>query len=67
MEPGSSADLAGLKPGDRVVEVNGENVENETHHQVSDGSINTFEKSEVCACVVERSQERNINSLRRKQ
>uniref|UniRef100_A0A3Q0RVS5 Na(+)/H(+) exchange regulatory cofactor NHE-RF n=1 Tax=Amphilophus citrinellus TaxID=61819 RepID=A0A3Q0RVS5_AMPCI len=34
VEPGSSADLAGLRPGDRVVEVNGENVENETHHQV---------------------------------
>lgn len=39
VEPGSSADLAGLRPGDRVVEVNGENVENETHHQVSDGSV----------------------------
>ncbi|KAM9363333.1 Na(+)/H(+) exchange regulatory cofactor NHE-RF2 [Symphorus nematophorus] len=34
VEPGSSADLGGLRPGDRVVEVNGENVENETHHQV---------------------------------
>uniref|UniRef100_A0A3B4ETU0 Na(+)/H(+) exchange regulatory cofactor NHE-RF n=1 Tax=Pundamilia nyererei TaxID=303518 RepID=A0A3B4ETU0_9CICH len=34
VEPGSSADLAGLRPGDRLVEVNGENVENETHHQV---------------------------------
>lgn len=34
VEPGSSADLAGLKPGDRVVEVNGQNVENESHHQV---------------------------------
>ncbi|KAG7223782.1 hypothetical protein INR49_026465 [Caranx melampygus] len=34
VEPGSSADLAGLRPGDRVVEVNGENVENEAHHQV---------------------------------
>ncbi|KAG8015184.1 Na(+)/H(+) exchange regulatory cofactor NHE-RF2 [Nibea albiflora] len=34
VEPGSSADMAGLRPGDRVVEVNGENVENETHHQV---------------------------------
>lgn len=45
VEPGSSADLAGLRPGDRVVEVNGENVENETHHQVSDGSINKFEKN----------------------
>lgn len=35
VEPGSSADLAGLRAGDRLVEVNGENVENETHHQVS--------------------------------
>ncbi|KAI3352900.1 hypothetical protein L3Q82_019469 [Scortum barcoo] len=34
VEPGSSADLGGLRPGDRVVEVNGENVESETHHQV---------------------------------
>ncbi|XP_071361401.1 Na(+)/H(+) exchange regulatory cofactor NHE-RF2 [Trachinotus anak] len=34
VEPGSSADLAGLRPGDRLVEVNGENVENEAHHQV---------------------------------
>lgn len=39
VEPGSSADMAGLRPGDRVVEVNGENVENETHQQVSHGSI----------------------------
>ncbi|XP_051940967.1 Na(+)/H(+) exchange regulatory cofactor NHE-RF2 [Hippocampus zosterae] len=34
VEPGSSADQAGLKPGDRLVEVNGENVENDNHHQV---------------------------------
>lgn len=34
VEPGSCADLAGLRAGDRVVEVNGENVENETHHEV---------------------------------
>lgn len=37
VEPGSSADMAGLRPGDRVVEVNGENVEHEAHHQVSGG------------------------------
>nr|XP_061844141.1 Na(+)/H(+) exchange regulatory cofactor NHE-RF2-like [Nerophis lumbriciformis] len=34
VEAGSSAELAGLKPGDRVVEVNGENVEKESHLQV---------------------------------
>lgn len=34
VELGSSADLAGLRPGDRVVEVNGENVEQESHQHV---------------------------------
>ncbi|XP_041062412.1 Na(+)/H(+) exchange regulatory cofactor NHE-RF2 [Carcharodon carcharias] len=34
VEPGSAAEAAGLCAGDRVVEVNGENVEKETHSQV---------------------------------
>lgn len=34
VEPGSPAEKAGLLAGDRLVEVNGENVEKETHQQV---------------------------------
>uniref|UniRef100_A0A8C6P9Y7 Na(+)/H(+) exchange regulatory cofactor NHE-RF n=1 Tax=Nothobranchius furzeri TaxID=105023 RepID=A0A8C6P9Y7_NOTFU len=34
VEPGSTAELAGLRAGDRLVEVNGENVESETHQKV---------------------------------
>lgn len=67
VEPGSSADLAGLRPGDRVVEVNGENVENESHHQVSDNSINKFEKeNKEPSCGREKPTEAH-NSLRYKQ
>ena len=35
VEPGSPADVAGLRDGDRVVEVNGENVSNENFSQVT--------------------------------
>lgn len=34
VEPGSPAEAAGLQAGDRLVAVNGVNVERETHHQV---------------------------------
>lgn len=34
VEAGSPAEAAGLRAGDRLVAVNGVNVERETHHQV---------------------------------
>lgn len=37
VELGSPAEASGLRAGDRVVAVNGVNVDKETHHQVSTG------------------------------
>ena len=35
VEAGTAAEVSGLRAGDRVIQVNGENVEKETHHKVS--------------------------------
>lgn len=40
VEAGSPAESAGLRAGDRVVAVNGVNVEKETHHQVQGLYVN---------------------------
>lgn len=49
VENGSPAEASGLRAGDRVVAVNGVNVQRETHHQVSGNYYNCF-FGFVCFC-----------------
>jgi len=39
VDAGSPAEQSGLRPDDRVIEVNGVNIERETHQQVVDASL----------------------------
>ncbi|XP_038275291.1 Na(+)/H(+) exchange regulatory cofactor NHE-RF2 isoform X3 [Dermochelys coriacea] len=61
VEPGSPAEAAALRAGDRVVEVNGVNVEKETHHQVVQ-RIKAVD-SETRLLVVDKETDESLCSL----
>lgn len=61
VEPGSPAEASGLRAGDRVVAVNGVNVEKETHHQVVQ-RIKAVE-NETRLLVVDPETSENLRSL----
>ncbi|XP_059203136.1 Na(+)/H(+) exchange regulatory cofactor NHE-RF2 [Centropristis striata] len=62
VEPGSPAEASGLRAGDRVVAVNGVNVEKETHHQVVQ-RIKAMD-NETRLLVVDNETHESLRSLR---
>ncbi|TWW69908.1 Na(+)/H(+) exchange regulatory cofactor NHE-RF2 [Takifugu rubripes] len=62
VEPGSPAEASGLRAGDRLVAVNGVNVEKETHHQVVQ-RIKAVD-NETRLLVVDPETQESLRSLR---
>lgn len=63
VEEGSPAQHSGLRAGDRLVEVNGENVENESHQQVVGRIRDGQPPGRVRLLVVDRETDQLLNRL----
>lgn len=64
VEPDSPSEISGLRAGDRLVFVNGENVENESHQQVVSRIRATVGKLELIVVDVETEQLLRKHNLR---
>ncbi|KAL2076743.1 hypothetical protein ACEWY4_027659 [Coilia grayii] len=64
VEPDSPSEISGLRAGDRLVFVNGENVENESHQQVVSRIRATTGKLELIVVDVETEQLLRKHSLK---
>lgn len=64
VEPDSPSEISGLRAGDRLVFVNGENVENESHQQVVSRIRATSGKLELIVVDVETEQLLRKHNLR---
>ena len=61
LEPNSPAERAGLRPGDRILEINDENVENIEYYSLVNKLKNSLASSNVISLLVMNSVEYNVN------
>lgn len=60
IEPNSPAETGGLKPGDRILEINGENVENIEYNNLVNKLRDALRMSKIINLVVMNSVEYNV-------
>ena len=64
MSGGGPADRAGLKDGDRIIKINGKNVENKSHQQIVSMIKASVPKNEITLDVVGENDDVNESTPR---